>query len=105
MRKTNSMLNSPQQFNAITGFNPKEFMDLLYCFAPIVEEYYQYHDMKGQPRKVVCYQERRDSSLSGSAEKLFFILSYMKENPNQAYHGMMFSMSQGKQFHWGSAYG
>lgn len=36
-------------------------MDLLYHFAPIVEEYYRYHDMKGQRRKMLCYQERSDS--------------------------------------------
>jgi hypothetical protein len=84
-------------------------MDLLYHFAPIVEEHYRQYDMKGQRRKMVCYQERSDSSLSGSVKKLFFILSYMKadaaENPNQAYHGLMFSMSQGNQFHCGSVYG
>lgn len=100
MPKTNSILNSPIQFNAITGLSPKEFMDLLYYFAPIVEEYYRHHDMKGHRRKVTRYQERSDSSLSGSVEKLFFILSYMKENPNQAYHGIMFSMSQGKVSLW-----
>ena len=75
-------------------------MDLLYHFAPIVEDYYRHHDMKGHRRKVTRYQERSDSSLSGSVEKLFFILSYMKENPNQAYHGMVFSMSQGKVSLW-----
>ena len=98
-------MNSPSQFNAITGLRPKEFMDLLYHFAPIVEEHYRHFDMKGQRRKMVRYQERNDSSLSGSVKKLFFILSYMKENPNQAYHGLMFSMSQGNQFHCGSVYG
>ncbi|MGB3586816.1 MAG: hypothetical protein WBA23_09765, partial [Tunicatimonas sp.] len=70
-------MNSPNQFNAITGLSPKEFMDLLYHFAPIVEEYYRHHDMKGHRRKVVRYQERSDSSLSGSVEKLIFILTYM----------------------------
>lgn len=100
MRKTNSLLNSPSQFNAITGLKAKEFKDLLYHFAPIVEQYYRHYDMKGQPRKVVRYAERSDSSLPGGVNKLFFILSYMKENPNQVYHGMMFSMSQGKVSLW-----
>lgn len=100
MTKTDSILNSPTQCNAITGLRAKEFMDLLYHFAPIVEQYYRHYDLKGQRRKVVRYGERSDSSLSGSVNKLFFILSYMKENPNQAYHGMMFSMSQGKVSLW-----
>lgn len=105
MTKTDSIINSPSQFNAITGLRPKEFMDLLYHFAPIVEEYYRHHDMKGQRRKMIRYQERNGSSLTGPVNKLLFILSYMKENraanrPNQAYHGVMFSMSQGKVSLW-----
>ncbi|MFP4091601.1 MAG: HARBI1 family protein [Cyclobacteriaceae bacterium] len=100
MTKTNSLLNSPTQFNAITGLSKKEFMDLLYHFAPIVEEHYRHYDMKGQRRKMIRYQERSDSSLTGPVNKLLFILSYMKENPNQAYHGVMFSMSQGKVSLW-----
>jgi hypothetical protein len=100
MTKTDSILNSPSQFNAITGLRVKEFKDLLYHFAPIVKEYYRHYDMKGQRRKVARYEERSDSSLRGPVNKLFFILSYMKENPNQAYHGVMFSMSQGKVSLW-----
>lgn len=93
-------MNNPRQFKAITGLSPKEFMDLLYHFAPIVEEYYRHYDMKGNRRKMVRYRERSDSSLSGSVNKLLFLLSYMKENPNQAYQGVMFSMSQGKVSLW-----
>jgi hypothetical protein len=100
MTKTNSLMNSPSQFNAITGLRVKEFKDLLYHFAPIVEQYYRHYDLKGQPGKVVRYRERSDSSLSGPVNKLFFILSYMKENPNQAYHGVMFAMSQAKVSVW-----
>lgn len=75
-------------------------MDLLYHFAPIVEEYYRHYDLKGQPRKIVRYRQRSDSSLPSPVNKLFFILSYMKENPNQVYQGVMFSMSQGKVSLW-----
>jgi hypothetical protein len=82
------------------GVTPKEFMVLLYHFAPLVEKYYRHHDLKGNLRKLVRHQERRDSSLPGAANKLAFILSYLKENPNQAYHGVMFSMSQGKVSLW-----
>ncbi len=37
-------------------------MVLLYHFAPIVEEYYHDYDLKGNRRKMVRYQERRDNS-------------------------------------------
>ncbi len=75
-------------------------MVLLRFFAPLCEEYYRYHDLRGRWRKVVRFQEHSDSSLLGAANKLLFILTYMKENPNQAYHGAMFGMSQGKVSLW-----
>ncbi len=100
MLTLDSLTNSPTQFNAIIGLNQQEFMVLLYHFAPIVEEYYRHHDLKGMPRKSVRYNERSDHSLPGADNKLLFILSYMKENPNQAYHGAMFAMSQGKVSLW-----
>lgn len=100
MITVDSVTNSPTQFNAITGLSPKEFMDLLYHFAPVVENHYRYYDMKGRRRKMVRCQERSDCSLPGSANKLLFILMYLKENPNQAYHGAMFSLSQGKVSVW-----
>ena len=40
------------------------------------------------------------SSLYGSQSKLDFILTYMKENPNQSYHGYLFEMSQSKVSEW-----
>ncbi len=40
------------------------------------------------------------SSLYGSKAKLDFILTYLKENPNQCYHGEMFDMSQSKVSEW-----
>lgn len=100
MLTLDSLTNSPTQFNAITGLNQQEFMILLYHFAPIVEDYYRHHDLKGEARKSVRYTERSDNSLPGSVNKLLFILSYLKENPNQAYHGAMFGMSQGKVSLW-----
>ena len=75
-------------------------MVLLRFFAPLCEQYYRYHDLRGDWRKMVRHQERRGSSLPGTANKLLFILTYMKENPNQAYHGALFGMSQGKVSLW-----
>lgn len=51
-------MNNPDQSNAITGLRPKEFMNLLYHFAPIIEEHYRHYDMKGHRRKMVRSQER-----------------------------------------------
>ena len=79
MTTIDSISNSPVQFNALTGLTQKEFMVLLYYFAPLCEKYYCHHDLRGGWRKVVRYQERSDSSLPGAANKLLFILTYMKD--------------------------
>lgn len=75
-------------------------MVLLRFFAPLCERYYQYHDFKGESRSMPRRKERSDSSLKGALNKLLFILSYMKENATQAYHGVLFGMSQGKVSIW-----
>jgi hypothetical protein len=33
-------------------------------------------------------------------ERLLFLLSYLKENPTQTYHGLLYGMSQGKTNMW-----
>jgi hypothetical protein len=100
MTKIDSIKDSPRRFIAFTSLNQAEFMDLLQFFAPLCGQYYQYHDFKGQSRSMSRVKERSDSSLNGAANKLLFILSYMKENATQAYHGVLFGMSQGKVSMW-----
>jgi hypothetical protein len=100
MTTIDNIKDSPVQFIAFTSLNQAEFMDLLQFFAPLCGQYYQYHDFKGQSRSMFRVKERSDSSLCGAVNKLLFILSYMKENATQAYHGVLFGMSQGKVSMW-----
>lgn len=100
MRTIDSIKDNPRQFIAFTSLNQAEFMVLLQFFAPLCERYYQYHDFKGESRSMPRTKERSDSSLNGALDKLLFILSYMKENATQAYHGVLFGMSQGKVSMW-----
>ena len=75
-------------------------MSLLRFFTPLHDKYYRYNDYKGELRSMPRIKERSDSSLKGAAKKLLFIVSYMKENATQAYHGVLFGMSQGKVSMW-----
>jgi hypothetical protein len=100
MTKIDRIKDNPRQFIAFTSLNQAEFMALLQFFAPLCEQYYEHNDFKGHSRSMSRIKERSDSSLSGSVNKLLFILSYMKENATQAYHGLMFGMSQGKVSMW-----
>ena len=75
-------------------------MYLLQCFDSCCQNYFRLYDFEGRLRIIPKYKEDARSSLSGSANKLYFILIYLKENPNQQYHGEFFGMSQSKVSKW-----
>lgn len=75
-------------------------MKLLSVFAPLSEHYFQYHTLEGNPRRVPKFEDDARCSLPGSSSKLFFILTYLKENPRQHYHGRMFHMQQPRVSKW-----
>jgi hypothetical protein len=53
-------IDNPVQFIAFTSLNQAEFMDLLQFFAPLCDQYYQYHDFKCQSRSMSRVKERSD---------------------------------------------
>ena len=75
-------------------------MAVLAEFDKLWQHYHQYHDLKGEERSMAKFAEHADISLKGSHDKLLFVLSYLKQNPTQQYHGAMFDMSQGKVSQW-----
>jgi len=85
---------------ALTSVNQVEHAALLKVFEPLVREKMLRFTLKGKRRKRLFYQEASNSSLPGAARKLEFILMYMKENPNQAYHGYAFGIGQSKVSEW-----
>lgn len=88
------------QLVALTSLTAEELMALLSVFGPLCEQYFQHHNLEGNPRKMVKYKEDARCSLPGSVAKLDFILMYMKENPRQHYHGVLFSMQQPRVSKW-----
>ena len=91
---------SHRQLLGLTSLKINEFMAVLSEFDKRWQQYYQYHDLKGEGRSVPKFQEHAGISLSGSHNKLLFVLSYLKQNPTQNYHGAMFGMSQAKVSQW-----
>ena len=82
------------------SLNQIEYDDLLSVFDPLITKKLSYYTLKGQMRLFPLEEESTLSSLYGSKSKLDFILMYLKENPNQSYHGEMFKISQGKVSEW-----
>ncbi len=75
-------------------------MYLLYCFDNCCQDCFRIYNFEGKLRDIPKYKEDSRSSLKGSANKLYFILTYLKENPNQQYHGELFGMSYPRVSKW-----
>jgi len=95
----NNSTNHPNLLQ-LTSLHPTEFMSVLSVFDALCQQYFQYHDLEGNPRCVPKFEEDARCSLPGSAQKLLFILSYLKENPRQHYHGQLFGMQQPRVSKW-----
>jgi hypothetical protein len=99
----NTILTIPEadsKFRTLTGLNQDEFKDLLEVFNAKVTHKQMHYTNKNVRRAAALFQESRLSSLFGSTKKLWFMLLYMKENPNQEYHAYLFGISQSKVSEW-----
>lgn len=88
------------KFRALTSLNKVEYESLYSIFEDLVSERLKHYTLKGVVRVAKSYKESRNSSLYGSRSKLDFLLMYLKENPNQSYHGFLFDMCQSKVSEW-----
>jgi hypothetical protein len=84
--------NVPQLLS-LTSFTVSEFEALLPTFKEEWEAYYSHFTLKGEVRQRISYG-RKSGKLPQTADKLLFILAYLKNNPLQEYHGAMFGMNQ-----------
>src|SRR5919109_589067 len=85
---------------AMTGLTPQEFSALLPPFEQAFLAYMQEHTIDGQPRTSRRYSTYDTSPLSTMADKLLFILTYLKQNPIQEVQGQLFGMSQSNANKW-----
>jgi hypothetical protein len=84
----------------MTGLTEAEFRALLPHFEQALVVYLQDRTIDGQPRT-----SRRDSAydncpLPTIADKLLFILTYLKQHPIQEVQGQLFGMSQSNANTW-----
>lgn len=92
--------HNPQQFITLTSLTVEEFEALLSTFQRHWVKYYRYHTLEGKKRKLPNFQpERNTKTLPTVADKLFFLLTYLKNYPLQQFQAASFGMSQGKVSH------
>ena len=100
MSKYKEYANKTTEFLALTGYTPQEFEALLPYFAKNYAAWMKQHRLDGQPRRQRSYSDYKNSPLPTIADKLFFILHYLKTNNLQSVQGALFGMSQPKANVW-----
>jgi hypothetical protein len=85
---------------AMTGFTATEFHALLPHFEQALLVYMGNRTIDGQPRTSRRYSPYANCPLPTTADKLLFILSYLKHNPIQELQGQLFGMSQSNANKW-----
>lgn len=95
-----SLKNRPAAFVAATGLTVAEFDRLLPAFQSAYVELYPPHlTAKGKERKRKAGAGPK-GRLETDAERLLFVLVYMKTNPLQQMHGLHFGLSQAQTNYW-----
>lgn len=98
--KYKESIKRPREFLALTGHTVTEFAELVPYFREAFETWMETHTMTGHPREGRSYSNYKNSPLPTSEDKLFFILTYLKQAPTQTAHGSSFGMVQSKANQW-----
>jgi hypothetical protein len=100
MSKYHEYQAKPTEFLALTGSSHQAFEALLRHFRAQYEQWMATHRLDGQGRGNRKSSDYQNSPLPTSADKRFFILSYLKSNNLQIGQGALFGMSQPKANRW-----
>jgi DDE superfamily endonuclease len=84
----------------MTGLTEQEFTALLPAFEHALAAYLQDRTIDGHPRTSRRYSSYDNSPLPTTADKLLFILTYLKQNLIQEVQGQLFEMSQSNANKW-----
>ena len=89
-----------RSLRSMTGLTEAEFTALLPHFEQALVTYMQDRTIDGQPRTSRRYRPYKACPLPTVADKLLFILTYVKQNPIQEVQGQLFGMSQSNANKW-----
>ena len=100
MTNYSSLSAEPKQFQALTAYTLEEFAALLPAFAERFEAQMQAYTLAGKPRQRRRYVSYRNSPLPTMADKLLFILMYLRKATTQDIFGEVFGMPQPVANQW-----
>jgi hypothetical protein len=85
---------------AMIGLTQPEFEVLVLHFEPALAAYLPDRTIAGQPRTSRRYRPYDNCPLPTIADKLLFMLTYVKQHPIQEVQGQLFGMSQSHANTW-----
>ena len=100
MPKFDSILHHQRRLRAFTGLDMAAFTDFLPHFTLTMEQYLNHTTLDGYLREGDRAITYANSPLPTSADRLLFILTYLKQNAIQEIHGQLFGMSQSNVSKW-----
>lgn len=100
MAKFDTILHNERRLCAMTGLDYATFIAFLPHFTTTIERYLARYTLDGYVRdgdRAITYA---NSPLPSAADRLLFILTYLKQNPIQEVQGQLFGMSQSNVSKW-----
>ena len=100
MPKFDVILQSERRLRAFTGLDTATFTSFLPHFTSTMEHYLNHSTLDGYIREGDRAITYANSPLPTPADRLLFILTYLKQNAIQQLHGQLFGMSQSNVSKW-----
>jgi hypothetical protein len=100
MPKFDTILQNERRLRAFTGLDMTTFTSFLPDFTQAMEHYLNHSTLDGYIREGERAITYANSPLPTPADRLLFILTYLKQNAIQEVHGQLFGMSQSNVSKW-----
>src|SRR5215211_2630890 len=100
MPKFDTILRNERRLRAFTGLDSATFAAFLPHFTLSLERYLAHSTLDGYIREGERAITYANSPLPTAADRLLFILTYLKQNAIQEVHGQLFGMSQSNVSIW-----
>ena len=97
--KYKELQEKPKQFESLCGYSVDAFEILEEKFSVVYKNYFLHFTFAGKERERPK-SKRSDDIFEGSGDALFFLLSYIKNNPLQEYHAAQYGLSQPQANIW-----
>jgi hypothetical protein len=94
------LVRKPMNVLDMTSLTPDEFQLLVPAFEQAFQAHMAEWRLDGKPRTARRYTTYTNCPLPTPEDRLLFILVYLKTNPLQVAHGIMFDLPQGKTNQW-----